>query len=443
MKKAARFLYKRACILGLPLFRRQQVEADLAQLHPGERVEYVKTEYYIKKLSLLLTILFAGAVLGLLARVGARRSAVLENAGAVERKSFEGEELWLEADDGESRRSFLVEVHPKEPTGEEAALLFETFLQNIETYILNGNEDLMHISTELTLKEEYEGFPFRVVWESSREDVIDSSGRVGEVDDPVALQLKLYMTCGEMEREEEISVVAVPTALSEEERDYRALKELLLETERENREKEMWELPEEWGGRELVWRLQAEDYSVLIWAAAPAVALLVYMFADRDLHRELEERRKGLRQEYPDLVYKLLLYVGAGMTVRGALKKIGGDYERKRREGGRRKPGCEEILYTCRELQGGVSEGAAYERLGKRAGVREYIRLGTLLGQNLKRGNSTLLDRLREEAEKSAEESLLQVKKLGEEAGTKLLLPMVLMLAVVMIVIMVPAFGTI
>ena len=82
------------------------------------------------------------------------------------------------------------------------------------------------------------------------------------------------------------------------------------------------------------------------------------------------------------------------------------------------------MLYTCRELQGGVSEGAAYEHFGKRTGLREYIRLGTLLGQNLKRGNSTLTERLREEAEKSSAESLLRVRRLGEEAGTKLLVPM-------------------
>ena len=87
-----------------------------------------------------------------------------------------------------------------------------------------------------------------------------------------------------------------------------------------------------------------------------------------------------------------------------------------------------------------MSEGAAYEHFGKRTGQQEYIRLSTLLMQNLKRGNSALLDRLREEADKAAEEKLRRTKRLGEEAGTKLLVPMALMLAVVMVMIMVPAF---
>ena len=38
------------------------------------------------------------------------------------------------------------------------------------------------------------------------------------------------------------------------------------------------------------------------------------------------------------------------------------------------------------------------------------------------------------------EERKNQVKKLGEEAGTKLLLPMFLMLAVVLVIVIIPAF---
>lgn len=150
-----------------------------------------------------------------------------------------------------------------------------------------------------------------------------------------------------------------------------------------------------------------------------------------------------MRQQYPELVHKLALYIGAGMTIRGAFQKIGSDYERKTNRPRDENIVGKEVLYTCRELQSGIAEGAAYERFGRRTGLREYIKLSALLGQNLKRGNRTLLERLREEAEKTSEESILQAKKLGEEAGTKLLIPMVIMLGIVMVMIMIPAFGSI
>lgn len=442
MKKISLYLYKKACILGLPLFRGRRVEADLARLYPGERVEYVKTQYYVKKLSLTLTVLLVGLLLGLMVRWNAVRSAILEEEGAVLRGDLEAEQLWLEADDGESRRTFLVEVSPREPTEQEAAALLESFLQNITVRVLNGNEDFAHITGDLALQETYEGYPLEVIWESSREDIIDGRGRVGSVEAPVALELRVRASCKDLERTEVISVTVRPKESSEEEKDYLELKELLLETERENREKEVWKLPAQWKGKGLEWSLRKKDHSLLIWAAAPLVALLLYLSADRDLHGELEKKRKRLEREYPELAYRLLLYVGAGMTVRRAFLKIGGDYEKKRQQGAVEKPGCAQVLYTCRELQGGVSEGAAYEHFGRRTGSRDYIRLGTVLCQNLRRGNGALLERLREEVDRSSGENLQRVKKLGEEAGTKLLAPMALMLAVVMIVIMVPAFGT-
>ena len=84
-----------------------------------------------------------------------------------------------------------------------------------------------------------------------------------------------------------------------------------------------------------------------------------------------------------------------------------------------------------------------YEHWGKRTGVQEYVRLSTLLMQNLKKGNNTLLQRLREEADKACTEQLQNNRRLGEEASTKLLLPMVLMLVVVMLLIMIPAFSSV
>lgn len=445
MKRIALSLYKRICKTGIPIFRGVQVESDLAQLHPGERIEDLRGEYYGKKLALLLTILLAGIFLGMAAKVKVHKSAGLDGEGTIARGTFESgsRQIWLEADDGRTQKSFRITVDPRKLTGEELQELSERFLEKIEDYILNGNKDLGHISDRLKLEREYEGFPFEIFWESSREDILDSEGNLSSVREPTGLNLTAELVYGEWRRTETLSITVVPAFLTEEEKDYQALKELLLETEKESREEENWKLPGEWKGREIRWRLRTEDYSGYIWGATPVVAVLIYLLSDRDLHEKTEKKRRQMRREYPELVYKLLLYMGAGMTIRGAFRKIGTDYEKKKSRNGRRKPAYEEVLYTCRELQGGVPEGAAYERFGKRAGAREYIRLGALLGQNLKRGSGTLLNRLREEAEKASGESLQQVRRLGEEAGTKLLIPMVMMLAVVMVMIMIPAFGTI
>lgn len=445
MKKAAMFLYKRACILKLPVFGGRRVESELTLLHPGERVECIKTDYFVKKLSLLLAVLTAGLALGLLAKISAVMKSRVGEEGAVFRGSYEeGErEVRLKTDLGKDSVNFVVPVFPQILTAEETAALAEEFLENVEALILNDNEDLRHIRSDLNMEEGYEGFPFEVEWESSREEALDCGGRVGEVDEPVSVSLRVSLRYEDFCKTKELEAVVLPPCLTPEEQEYLEMQECLLAGEEGSRREKEWILPGEWKGSTLNWSFEVKDYSMWIWAATPVVALLIYLSFDRDLKKALKKKQKDLSREYPGLVHKLALYVGAGMTIRGAFQKIGGDYEQKVKKGMKTKPGCEEILYTCRELQAGIAEGAAYEHFGKRTGLREYIKLAALLGQNLKRGSGTLLDRLREEAEKSSEESLLRARKLGEEAGTKLLFPMVLMLLIVMVMIMIPAFGTI
>ena len=95
---------------------------------------------------------------------------------------------------------------------------------------------------------------------------------------------------------------------------------------------------------------------------------------------------------------------------------------------------------TCYELQVGRSETEAYDHFGKRCQLQPYIRLSALLSQNIRKGSNDLLRMLRQEADSAFAERKSLAKKLGEEAGTKLLLPMMMMLCVVMVIIMIPAY---
>lgn len=71
-----------------------------------------------------------------------------------------------------------------------------------------------------------------------------------------------------------------------------------------------------------------------------------------------------------------------------------------------------------------------------------YLGVGALLSQNLRKGTKGLSELLKLESIQAFEERKARAKRLGEEAGTKLLLPMFLMLVVVLIIVIVPAFLT-
>ena len=168
-------------------------------------------------------------------------------------------------------------------------------------------------------------------------------------------------------------------------------------------------------------------------------AAAIFLFQDRDLHRQVLGRREKMKGNYPVVLNKLTLYLGAGMTIRGAFQKIALDYH-KRRNGENELPLYEEMLYACNQLQAGISESRAYEMWAARTGLQDCARLSAMLVQNLKKGNAALLSRLKEEGDKALQEELNLRRKKGEEAGTRLLVPMIMMMAIVMVLVMVPAF---
>ena len=173
---------------------------------------------------------------------------------------------------------------------------------------------------------------------------------------------------------------------------------------------------------------------------AVMAALLIYTAADRDLAKKGAERQHQMILDYPQFISQLVLYLGAGMNMRSVFIRIASQYEERRREGAPIRYLYEEILRSSRELTGGMSEMTVYERLGIRCGAQTYVRLCTMLAQNLKRGNSELLPLLMEEARRASQERMDHARKAGEEAGTRLLFPMMMLLAVVMAVIVIPAY---
>ena len=101
------------------------------------------------------------------------------------------------------------------------------------------------------------------------------------------------------------------------------------------------------------------------------------------------------------------------------------------------------MVYTMHEIQGGAPEGECYEKYGIRCGISGYRKFGTMLSQNLRKGSRGITELLSREAEEAFEDRKNLAKKLGEEAGTKMMIPMFIMLAVVFIIVIVPAFFSI
>jgi hypothetical protein len=440
-----RFLRKNRFFLSSP--GRRHVKDNLIKLDSEGDINKKLSSYYIKKISTMLILIFMGSMLAILAAYSSGRESNLNAEGEIMRSDYgKGEKearLVAVDENGESVGDFSLKISEIEYTKAEAEKLYTKLISELSTVIVGENKDLNHVKEDLYLPDKIKGYPFEISWKSDNIDALHSDGKT--INDDISFKgekslLTATIKYKDYEWEHVFDVKVIPKDFTDEEILYQEVNESLTETEEETRTKDSFSLPADAEGITLFWKEKTEDNSFLILLMSVIAAISIFAMGDKDLSKKVEDRRKQMTLEYPGFVSRLVLYMGSGMSVRAILMKFSKEYKEHIREGGKKSFLYEEITKSCRELESGVPEINVYERLGIRCGSQQYARLVTLLSQNLKKGNSEMLTLLREESDKATLERMSYARKLGEEAGTKLLVPMVMMLLIVMVVIMVPAY---
>ena len=157
-----------------------------------------------------------------------------------------------------------------------------------------------------------------------------------------------------------------------------------------------------------------------------------YLLPDSRLNSDIRKRKLEIMLDFPDFLVKLTLLINAGMNVAGAWEKVSGSTEKTRALG-------RELDMALLEIRSGKSESKAYEDFAKRCRIQEVTRVVSVLLQNIKKGNAELVSILRIHANECWEMRKNAAKKLGEEASSKMLLPMAIMLLSILLIVTTPA----
>ena len=186
--------------------------------------------------------------------------------------------------------------------------------------------------------------------------------------------------------------------------------------------------------------ISENSYVMPLMLLVLAVCLFFIAARQRAAKKE-QQRRDALKKDYPELISRLLLYLQAGLVPKASFIRIAEGYRkdqnaRKQKE----RPAFEEVEKTCIEMDNGISEEEAYIRFGKRCVLPVYRTLSVLLVQSIKKGGTGLSDTLQREIVTAMEERKRLSRTEGEKASIKLLLPMGLMLLVVLMITIIPAF---
>lgn len=286
-----------------------------------------------------------------------------------------------------------------------------------------------------------EGNPVKISWSTGNPEILSWEGMLGE-DIPEKgenVEIVAFLSLGEGTEIWQKKVTVYPPSLSEKKK---LQKEIQKEAEllSENPSEPLY-LPQTVRGEEIRYRKTGTETGRIICIMSLVLGLGVYPLQKEKEKKKRELVKKEMQRDYPDIIQKLVLFLRAGFTIRKAMEKIADGYLRsKEKYHAKERSAYEEIVRTCKEMQGGIYEAEAYERFGIRCGLSQYKVLSVLLVQNLKKGNQNLLELLEREEAVAEDERKRSAKVRGEEASTKLLLPMVLQLIVVLMILMIPAF---
>jgi len=387
--------------------------------------------------SLLIAVLFL--IIGGLVFVMEKREDTA-SAGYLERGDYGSGSYseTLNAAIGGEQKEVEVEVGAREYSDSEVSGFLEEACGKLEKAVL-GEMKAGHVDRNLNLMTEMEGLPVDISWVTTPPDIMDYEGIIADdvPDGGTRVRAEAEISCQGEIRNRVLVLTVFPRILTEEET---LQKEVRKAVESQDASDEKLTLPKTIGGRSVSWSGTGGSSGLAI-AALGILAALAYLFSQKESSRRAEEKKRAqMMLDYPHIISKLTLLLNAGMSMRKAFEKMTEDYRRTLKRGGRRREGFEEIARTYLEMEKGIPEVEAYEHLGNRTPLVKYRTLSAILIQNLKRGSRELILLLEQEAAAAFEERKKQARVLGEEAGTKLLLPMFLMLLVVIAILMVPAF---
>lgn len=342
-------------------------------------------------------------------------------------------EYTLEAENGVEKETVHIVLKERKYRKEEAETFLDSNYSKVVDIMLNGNESLTKVEKNLKFDSEFGNSGITLYWGCENPDLIDYEGKVYRTDVNEDTVIYLTMSFAGVEKDYEIPVTilactekTIGDKIQENIDSYDVYDKKVT-------------LPKKLDGKNIRFSKVQDKLNLPFLVIAAIVSLCIYFIKDNDIDKGISRRNAQLESDYSEIVSKLMLLNSAGMSIRTAWGRIVKDYEIQKNKRGMRFA-YEEMKLTENKMNSGVSEIDAYREFGKRCGLHNYVKLGSILEQNLIKGTKGMRELLEYEVHEAFEERKNIVKKHGDEAGTKMLFPMVIMLIVSIIIVVLPSF---
>lgn len=425
-----------------------KTEENLKQLYMGKGYVQQVRAYKRNKLRILMLVIPIFSIISVVLYIAERR-VITEPIGQIERNGYEqGDKsvsVWVADDNKEcicEKRTILVKE--KQYSEEELIEFSEELDEVLWQTILGENESLDSVIENLNLVSKIEGYPFLISWKSdsplllSSKGIIDADKLHEESEDGVNIRLSAVITYGDYREEKDAMVRVLPGKMQAEDEFMQSLDKAIQEMDIKSKSLDKQYLPKEICGRKVYFYRASDHKGIVVFAVGIIVAVLSVLSMDKKIEEKVQEKKEEMRRDYPEILNKFALYHTAGMNPRSIWNLLSNSYEQSFAK--KKRYIYEEMLITNRSMQEGQGEISAYEDFAVRCALPEYKVFVNLLEQAVTKGRDDFDRVLYEEMDKAGKQESLRVRITGEEAGTKLLIPMFMMLMIVLVIVMVPAF---
>ena len=266
-------------------------------------------------------------------------SGNLQEDNIILRNEYGGAEkdvsLELEIEEANTAQIYVVEVEPMRFTREQANTYFEIAKEEI-------SKDMHTINESLDIKEIYADGMIIAEWQFSPHGYIDSSGDIFWKEIPeegVLLNVSVLLTGGVYEEIYEFPLLIEGKELSENELIVQDVDKILKQQMQQEGEDKIL-LPEKIRGKTLIWKEKKDYLTGKVFLLEGILLLLLYILKKREKKELIKKRKETFEYGYPDLINKLCVLLGAGMTMRQAWICIARQYQEKKRKG------IQDLLYS-------------------------------------------------------------------------------------------------
>jgi len=422
-------------------FRGDRLE-QMKKLHVGKGEEEIFYQYYgtmgcrFAAAAMISFLLIAAG--GLVTQKGE-----LIDGYFLKRDGILGQEksVDLSASLNGDEKEITIKVPNVHYTEKELAKKFREAKAYVNRTYLGKNHSAEEITKPLCLASSIPNSAVCITWRLGTDEIIQADGSIANeaLEESIQTEITALFSYGEEQESLTKQLTVLPREKTAQEQYWDSWKKEMETSQEKSLSEEYLKLPEQVQGKQVLYLEKQLSAPTMMLGISLFAILGILVLQEEKAKKDLAMREKELKNDYPEFVEHFVLLIGAGLNVKGAWERIALDYSEKQKAI-KQHYVYEEMLVSVREMENGMGEAKAYELFGKRTGLLPYMKFCTLIVQNLKKGSDDLLESLEYEVADAFRERKENAKALGEEAGTKLLLPMMVMLVIVFVIILYSAF---